>query len=157
MTDQLRQFLADMLDWEQAHASFDRAIAGLPASLRGKRPRSLPYSAWEIVEHIRIAQRDILDFSRDPGYKEDKKWPDDYWPKTPAPRSPKDWKDSIAQYHTDVDDFKQLIRDPSFDLFAKVPWGSGQTNIREIVLAFDHTAYHVGQIVLVRRLLGAWK
>ncbi len=97
MSDQLREFLANMLDWEQAHASFDHAIAGLPAELRGKRPRGLPYSVWQLVEHIRIAQVDILDFCRDPNYKEDRKWPDDYWPRTPAPPSAKAWKDSITQ------------------------------------------------------------
>jgi hypothetical protein len=108
------------------------------------------------VEHIRLAQRDILDFCRDPHYRE-RKWPDDYWPKTPAPPSAKAWAESIRGYHADVDAFKQLILDPEFDLFAKVPWGSGQTHLREILLTADHTAYHVGQIVLVRRLLGAWK
>ncbi|MGD8319186.1 MAG: DinB family protein [Gemmatimonadota bacterium] len=157
MNDQLRQFLADILDWEQAHASFDSAIADLPASLRGERPQGLPYSVWELVEHIRIAQNDILEFSRDPGYREDKKWPEDYWPATQAPPSDDAWKSSIDRYHGDVEAFKRLVHDPDFDLFATVPWGSGQTNIREVVLAFDHTAYHVGQIVLVRRLLGAWK
>ncbi|MCG6957705.1 MAG: DinB family protein [Gemmatimonadetes bacterium] len=157
MNEQLREFLANMLDWQQAHASFDSAIADLPASLRGERPEGLPYSVWELVEHIRIAQNDILEFARDPGYKEDKKWPDDYWPETPAPQSAEAWETSINRYHGDVEAFKKLIHDPAFDPFAKVPWGNGQTNIREVVLVFDHTAYHVGQIVLVRRLLGAWK
>ncbi len=156
MSDPLREFLARTFDWQEAHARFDAAIDGLPAALRGKRPPRAPHSVWELVEHIRLAQRDILDFARDPEYEE-KRWPDDYWPATPAPPSPAAWKKSIAQYHEDVDAFRRLVLDPGFDLFAKVPWGSGQTNIREVVITVDHTAYHVGQIVLVRRLLGAWK
>ncbi len=156
MSDPLREFLARTLDWQEAHARFDAAVDGLPAALRGKRPPRAPHSVWELVEHIRLAQRDILDFARDPDYEE-KQWPDDYWPGTPAPPSPAAWKKSIAQYHADIDAFKQLVLDPTFDPFARVPWGSGQTNIREVLLTVDHTAYHVGQIVLVRRLLGAWK
>ena len=101
MSDQLREFLANMLDWQQAHASFDSAIADLPAKLRGERPEGLPYSVWELVEHIRIAQNDILEFTRDPGYKEDKKWPDDYWPETPAPPTAEAWEASIDRYHED--------------------------------------------------------
>lgn len=156
MDDPLRQFLARALDWEEAHARFDSAIADLPAALRGTRPKQAPHSVWELVEHIRLAQRDILDFCRDEHYKE-KAWPDDYWPETPAPPSAAAWDESIRRYHADVEAFKRLVRDPGFDLFAKVPWGDGQTNIRELLLIADHTAYHVGQIVLVRRLLGAWK
>jgi uncharacterized damage-inducible protein DinB len=156
MDDPLRQFLAGVLDWQEAHARFDSAIADLPAALRGKRPTGVPYSVWELVEHIRLAQRDILDFCRDAKYKE-KQWPDEYWPARPEPASAKEWDESIARYHADLDAFKRLVSDPAFALFAKVPWGSGQTNIREVVLTADHTAYHVGQIVLVRRLLGAWK
>jgi DinB superfamily len=156
MTDQLRTFLAGTLDWQQAHASFDSAIKGLAADLRGKRPRGAPHSVWELVEHIRLAQRDILDFCRDPAYEE-KEWPAGYWPKAPAPSSARAWSKSVADYHADVDALKQLVLDPAFDLFATVPWGNGQTHIREVVLVADHTAYHVGQIVLVRQLLGAWK
>jgi uncharacterized damage-inducible protein DinB len=156
MDDPLRQFLAGVLDWQEAHARFDTAIADLPAALRGKRPQGVPYSVWELVEHIRLTQRDILDFCRDEHYRE-RKWPDDYWPQAPAPPSAKAWDESVRQYHADLEAFTRLVLDPAFDLFAKVPWGNGQTNIREIVLTADHTAYHVGQIVLVRRLLGAWK
>jgi DinB superfamily len=156
MDDPLRQFLAGLLDWQQAHARFDTAIAGLPATLRGTRPPGAPYSVWELVEHIRLTQRDILDFCRDKDYTE-RQWPDDYWPKAPAPTSTKAWDESIRQYHADLEAFKGLVADPAFDLFATVPWGSGQTNLREVVLTADHTSYHVGQIVLVRRLLGAWK
>lgn len=155
MDDPLRQFLANTLDWQQAHARFDSAIADLPPGLRGERPEGSPHSVWELVEHIRLTQRDILDFCRDEHYQE-RSWPDDYWPSSPAPSSSSAWDDSVAAYHEDIDAFKALVLDPDFDLFATVPWGSGQTNIREVVLVVDHTAYHVGQMVLVRRLLGAW-
>ncbi len=155
MDDPLRQFLAKTLDWQEAHARFDSAIADLPPALRGKRPAGSPHSVWELTEHIRLTQRDILDFCRDEHYQE-RKWPDDYWPASPAPASASAWDESVRTYHADLDAFKALVLDPDFDLFARVPWGSGQTNIREVVLVVDHTAYHVGQIVLVRRLLGAW-
>lgn len=156
MSDPLRELLAKTLDWQQAHASFDSSIEGLPAELRGRRPTGAPHSVWELVEHIRLAQLDILDFCRDENYAE-KTWPDDYWPTAPAPASDKAWKDSIASYHADVKAFKALVLDANFDLFANVPWGSGQTHIREVALVFDHTSYHTGQIVLTRQLLGAWK
>jgi uncharacterized damage-inducible protein DinB len=156
MSDQLRAFLADMLVWQQAHASFDSAIGGLPAALRGKRPEGAAHSVWELVEHLRLAQRDILDFCIDPDYRE-QNWPDAYWPPTPAPPSASAWRKTVEQYHADVAQFQRLVGDPDFDLFATVPWGSGQTHIREVMLVFDHAAYHVGQIVLVRQLLGAWK
>lgn len=155
MNDPLRQFLAKTLDWQETHARFDSAIADLPPDLRGERPAGSPHSVWDLVEHIRRTQRDILDFCRDENYEE-KTWPDDYWPPTPGPASTAEWTDCIAEYHADLDALKALVLDEHFDLFARVPWGSGQTNIREVVLVVDHTAYHVGQIVLVRRLLGAW-
>jgi len=155
MDDALRRFLAKTLDWHDAHAHFDAAIADLPQELRGRRPAGGPHSVWELVEHIRLAQRDILDFCRDEHYEE-RRWPDDYWPPSPAPSSPGQWDDSVATYHADLEALRALVLDPEFDLFATVPWGSGQTNLREVLLVVDHTAYHVGQIVLVRRLLGAW-
>ncbi|HET7631334.1 MAG TPA: DinB family protein [Gemmatimonadaceae bacterium] len=156
MTDSLRTFLAHTLDWREAHAGFDAAVADLPHGLRGQRPDGLPHSVWEQVEHIRIAQRDILDFCVNAKYQE-RAWPDDYWPARPAPTSARAWTASLDAYHADVEEFKRLVLDPTFDLFAKVPWGTGQTHIREVILTFDHTAYHVGQIVLTRRLLGAWE
>jgi uncharacterized damage-inducible protein DinB len=155
MDEELRRFLAKTLDWQEAHARFDSAIADLDPPLRGERPTGTPHSVWELVEHIRLAQRDILDFCRDEHY-EAQSWPDDYWPRVAAPSSASAWEASIASYHEDLDALKSLVMDPTFDLFAAVPWGSGQTNIREVVLVLDHTAYHIGQIVLVRRLLGAW-
>jgi len=156
MDDPLREFLAKTLDWQEAHARFDSAIADLSPELRGERPAGSPHSVWELVEHVRLTQRDILDFCRDEHYEE-RSWPADYWPDPAAHPSSDAWIESIETYHADLDALRALVLDPGFDLFAPVPWGAGQTNIREVVLVVDHTAYHVGQIVLVRRLLGAWK
>jgi len=154
-TDLLRKQLARFLDWEDAHAGFDAAVAGLPAELRSVRPTGLPHSPWELVEHLRLTQRDILDFCRDPEYEEPK-WPDDYWPKSPAPPTPGAWEESIEAFRRDRAALQQLVADPSLDLFAKVPHGTGQTFIREALVVADHNAYHVAQLILARRLLGAW-
>jgi hypothetical protein len=151
----LRQFLAKLLAWEDAHAGFDAAVANVPATLRGRQPEGLPYSLWQIVEHLRIAQYDILDFCRNAKYEE-MKWPDDYWPRSPEPPSPSAWDESIELYRRDRRELQELAANTSIDLHARIPHGSGQTYLREIVLVADHGAYHVGQIVLVRRLLGIW-
>ena len=151
----VRDLLGRALGWQDAHATFDQAVADLPPDLRGRRPSNLPYSAWELLEHLRITQRDILDFCVDANYRE-KKWPADYWPASPAPESNAAWKRSIQEFHADRAALQKLAADRSVDLEAKIPHGSGQTYMRELVLVIDHTAYHVGQLVLVRRLLGAW-
>jgi hypothetical protein len=150
----LRDQLARFLDWKEAHAGFDKAVEGIPPDLRGKAPAGLPHSPWQILEHLRIAQHDILDFTINPNYEE-KKWPDDYWPSAEPP-TPTAWDDSVAAYRRDREAMKKLVRDPKTDLFARIPHGSGQTYIREALLAADHAAYHVGQLVLLRRLLGNW-
>lgn len=155
-TDALREHLSKVLDWQDAHATFDAAVDGLAPELRGAVPDALPYSPWQLVEHIRIAQEDILDFSRNSEYGE-KKWPHDYWPASPQPPSPEAWDRSVAAFRADRQALKAMAADPSIDLFARIPHGDGQTYLREILLAADHTAYHVGQLVLVRRLLGAWE
>lgn len=152
----LRGFLARLLAWDDAHVSFDAAVADFPARLRGTQPPGLPYSGWQLVEHLRIAQHDILDFCRNPDYKE-MKWPDDYWPRSPAPPASAAWTGSIRQYRRDRKRLQQLAADPKVDLYARIPHGSGQTCLRELALVVDHNAYHVGQLVLVRRLLGIWK
>ena len=152
----LREQLSKMLAWEDAHVGFETAIADLPADLRGKVPAGLPYSAWQLVEHLRIAQHDILDFCVNPEYHE-MKWPDDYWPKSAAPSSPKQWDDSVSQFLEDRRKLQDLATDTTIDLFAKSPHGEGQTYLRELILVADHAAYHIGELVLVRRLLGAWK
>jgi uncharacterized damage-inducible protein DinB len=151
----LRAQLVRLLTWHDAHVDFDRAVEGLPAALRGRRPRGVAWSAWELVEHLRLAQRDILDFCLNPNYAA-QAWPDDYWPGRPAPPKARAWAASIAAFHRDLAALVALARDPATDLFARIPHGSGQTILRELLLVADHNAYHVGQIVAVRRTLGCW-
>jgi hypothetical protein len=147
--------LARLLGWEDAHATFDAAVAGLPDDLRGRAPAGLPYSPWQLVEHLRITQYDILDFCRNPAYEE-LAWPSDYWPATGAPPSPAAWDESLRRFRQDRAALQQLARDPAIDLAARIPHGTGQTYLRELLLAADHSAYHVGELIVVRRLLGAW-
>jgi hypothetical protein len=151
----VREQIAKLLSWEDAHASFDSAVADLPTKLRGSAPAGLPYSPWQLVEHLLITQHDILDFCRNPAYKE-MAWPKDYWPSAAAPPSPAAWDASIAQFRRDRSGLEALARDPAVDLEAKIPHGTGQTYLRELLLAADHAAYHIGELVVVRRLLGAW-
>jgi len=151
----LREQLRKLLAWGDAHVGFDRAVDGLAPGLRGVRPEGLPYSPWELLEHLRITQHDILDFSRNPEYAE-LSWPEDYWPDSPAPPDAGAWDRSAAAFRADREALQALAADPATDLFARIPHGQGQTYLREILLAADHAAYHVGQLVLVRRLLGAW-
>ena len=156
-TTALRDQLARVLDWEDAHVGFDKAVEGIPPDKRGARAAGFEHSVWQLVEHIRLAQDDILDFCVNSAYKHTLKWPDDYWPKDPAPPSEKAWTESIAAFVRSREELKRLARDIE-DLTAKVPTGKGhQTYLRGILLAADHVAYHVGQIVAVRRALGVWK
>src|SRR5260221_262696 len=151
----MRAQMAAALDWGEAHADFDRAVDRFPARLRGRRVRGLPYSAWELLEHLRIAQHDILDFSTNPKYVEIK-WPDDHWPKTAAPPDAKAWNRSVAAFRRDRAKLKKLAANPKVSLTKRIPHGDGQTYLREILLVLDHNAYHVAEIVVLRRLLGAW-
>lgn len=155
MTDPMRAAIARLLDWEDAHSGLDKVVSGLPASLQGKVPPGLPYSPWQLLEHIRITQQDILDFCVNPDYRE-LHWPDDYWPKSPAPPSGSAWDKSLAAYRKDREALQRLALDESKDLLEKVPAGQGQTYLRELFLVADHTAYHLGELVVVRRALGAW-
>jgi uncharacterized damage-inducible protein DinB len=156
-TTALRDQLARVLDWEDAHVSFDKAVDGIPPDQRGARASGFEHSPWQLVEHIRLAQDDILDFCLNSAYKHTLKWPDDYWPKDPAPPNEQAWTDSLASCARSRGELKRLASEIQ-DLTAKVPTGKGhQTYLREILLAADHAAYHVGQIVAVRRALGAWK
>ena len=148
----LREQLSRLLERSQAHIDFDEAVAEIPAEARGTRPAGLPHSAWELVEHIRLAQRDILEFCRDAPYA-DRNWPDDYWPATPEPPSRNAWEESAEAMRRDREEFQRLISDPGVDLFAVVPHGTDQTYLREALLTADHNAYHVGQLTVVRRLL----
>jgi hypothetical protein len=151
----IRAIVASALDWEEAHATFDASVAGFPVHLRGKRPDGFPHSGWELLEHIRITQEDLADFMERADYHA-VKWPDDYWPKSPEPPSETAWDESVAAMQRDRQHIKEIANRPTIDLPSKIPWGTGQTYLRTILVAVDHTAYHVGQIIAVRRLLGAW-
>ena len=151
----LRQHLLDVLKGGNAHATIQDALQDFPAELRGKRPKGAPHSPWELLEHMRIAQWDILEFSRN-GKHESPKWPEGYWPPKPEPPDDKAWDRSVHQFWKDNDALCKLVSDESNDLFAKIPHGDGQTLLREALLAVDHNAYHLGQLVLLRRTLGAW-
>jgi hypothetical protein len=152
----LRDHLRKLLDWREAHVGFDAAVKGFPPRLRGVVPNGLEHSAWQLIEHTRMAQADILEFCVSAKYKE-KKWPDDYWPRAAAPKDAAAWMASIAAFRRDRRAMQRLAGDRTIDLFATIPWGSGQTYLREILLVADHTAYHVGQLILVRRALGIWR
>ena len=154
--DALRSHLLKLLDWQDAHVSFEMAVEGIPPEQYGVQPARLPYSLWQLLEHIRRAQRDILDFCRQPDYVEPK-WPDDYWPRSASPPTPEAWGESIAGFSADQEAIKQLVADRGVDLFAPIPHGQGQTYLREVLLVADHNAYHVGELVAVRRLLGIWR
>jgi uncharacterized damage-inducible protein DinB len=154
--DSVREFLGRLLTWEDAHAGFDTAVKAIPPAVRGTQPSGVPYSPWQLLEHIRLAQHDILEFCRNPNYEE-LNWPADYWPASPEPPSAAAWDEAIQQFDRDRTALKELATNPKIDLLARIPHGSGQTYLREIVLTADHTAYHVGQLVLMARLLGSWK
>lgn len=152
----LRQQLLDLLRGGQAHATFDQAIKNLPENLRGKKPKGAEHSPWEVLEHLRIAQWDILAFSRDAKHLSPD-WPRGYWPKQPAPPDVTAWDRSVRAFRRDLKALCDLVADPATDLYARIPHGDGQTILREALLAADHNAYHLGELVLIRRLLGAWK
>ncbi len=152
---QLREHLVYLLDGGGAHAKFGDVVTDVPENLRGVKPDGLPHSAWMLLEHLRIAQWDILEFSRNPKH-ESPKWPEGYWPERETPPNAAEWNKSIQQFRKDLKAFEDLVADPKTDLYAKIPWGDGQTILRETLLVADHNAYHLGQLVDVRRLLGAW-
>ena len=156
-TDAVRDHLVRVLDWEEAHVGFAKAVEGIPPEKRGALPPGFEHSPWQLVEHMRIAQEDILDFCVNATYKHTMKWPEDYWPADPAPPDTKAWADSIASYTRTREAFQRLARE-ALDVAATVPTGTGgQTFLRAILLVADHNAYHVGQLVAVRRALGVWK
>ena len=150
---QLEDHLVLLLEWQDAHASFDRAVDGVSPDLYGVQPEGLPFSPWQLLEHMRLTQRDILQFCVDPAYVEPR-WPDDYWPANVAP-GPGEWEWSVAAFREDREALIRLVTEA--DLFAAVPNGTGQTFLRELLLVADHNAYHVGQLVAVRRLLDNWE
>lgn len=152
----LRKHLLELLDGGNAHLTFDKAVAALPMKIRGAKPAGAPHSPWQLIEHLRIAQWDILEFSRNPKHVSPD-WPTGYWPDTEAPPSAKAWEDSIKRFQADLAAMKKLVSNRGTDLMARIPHGEGQTILREALLIADHNAYHLGQLVLLRRILGAWK
>lgn len=152
----LREHLLELLRGGNAHLGLDQAIEGLPEGLRGARPADLPFSAWRLLEHIRIAQWDILEFTRNSKHVSPK-WPEGYWPEGDAPHDDRAWDESVKAFRAGLRAAQDLVSSPSTDLFARIPHGKGQTILREVLLVADHNAYHLGQLVMLRRLLGAWK
>jgi hypothetical protein len=157
MDDPLRTHLARVLDWEEAHVTFDKAVEGVPDDTRGATAPGFEHSLWQLIEHLRIAQFDLLDFCANPKYEHAMNWPDDYWPSNATPPDAHAWDRSIATFKKDREALKALVANPAFDLYAPVPTGNArQTGLRTVLLALDHNAYHIGQLVDVRRALGIW-
>jgi hypothetical protein len=155
MADQLRQELDRLLQGRGAHVSFDEAIEGFPARVRGVRPKGCSHSAWEVLEHLRIAQWDMLEFSRDAEHKSPN-WPAGYWPSAAEPPDEEAWDRSIASFRADNQTMRDLIAKPDSDLFTPFAHGEGQSLLREAMQIADHNAYHIGELVLLRRILGVW-
>jgi hypothetical protein len=153
---QLREHVLYLLNGGGAHARFEAVAKDMPEEVQGAKPNGLPHTAWMLVEHLRLAQWDILEFSRNSKHASPE-WPKGYWPKTEAPPSAAEWNKSVQQFRKDLKSMQVLVANPKTDLYARIPWGDGQTVLREALLLADHNAYHLGQLVDVRRLLGAWK
>jgi len=151
----IRRQVSDLLGWQDAHAGIEKVLEGIPANLRGVAPDRLPYTPWQLLEHLRLTQRDILEFCRNPRYTEPH-WPDDYWPPTAAPPTEKAWQESIKGFLADREAMKRLAEDATVNLLSPIPHWSGQTILRELLLLADHNAYHLGELVVVRRCLGIW-
>ncbi len=152
----LRKHLLHLLGGGGAHVSFDHAVSDLPAKLRGRRVPGVPFTAWRLAEHMRIAQWDILEFSRNPRHVSPE-FPSGYWPSSDAPPNAAAWKSSLSAFRADLGAMAKLVKDPASDLFTPFPHGDGQTLLREALLVADHNSYHIGQLVMLRRLLGVWK
>ena len=157
MTDDavLREHLVNLLRGRGAHLDFEKAIHGLPVAVRGARAPELPFTPWRLLEHMRIAQWDILEFSRD-GKHVSPEWPGGYWPAGDAPANGAAWDNSVAAFRRDLAEMEALVQNPATHLFARIPHGTGQTILREALLVADHNSYHLGQLIVLRRLLGAW-
>ena len=154
MKDPVREQVIKLLREGQAHLTFDEVVKDLPARLRGVKPTGAPHTAWQLVEHMRIALWDILEFSRDAQHISPP-WPDGYWPKDDRPPSDSAWTSSIESIRRDMAAMEKLVEDPKTDLYSKIPHGTGQNILREALLVADHNAYHVGQLMLLRRMLEA--
>ena len=151
----IRDHVGKLLAGRQAHVDFDTALDKLPQELQGEKPEGAPHTLWQLLEHMRIAQWDILEFSRNPEHVSPK-YPEGYWPESESPPDQQAWQNSVASFRTDLQAVAELVADPSTDLYAQIPHGTGQTILKEALLIADHNAYHLGQLVLLRRLLGAW-
>ena len=151
----LRQHVLYLLNGGGAHANFDAVVSGIPVKLRGRRPAGMPHSPWMLLEHMRLAQWDILEFSHNAKHVSPD-FPEGYWPESEAPLSAAAWTASLKKFRNDLKAMENLVKNPKTDLFARIPWGDGQTILREALLVADHNAYHLGQLLDVRRLLGAW-
>jgi hypothetical protein len=151
----LRRHVLELLKGGSAHARFEEVTAGIPVKLRGRKPAGLPHSPWMLLEHMRIAQHDILEFSRNRKHVSPD-WPKGYWPDSPTPPNSAAWNTSIRKFRLDLNTMQGLVANPKTDLHARIPWGDGQTILREALLVADHNAYHLGQLVDIRRLLEAW-
>jgi len=156
MNDPVREQVVRLLQGGQAHLTLDAVLKNFPQSLRGRKPEGVPHSAWQLLEHMRIAQWDILEFSRNAKHVSPE-WPEGYWPASERPPTDAAWKKSIAAIKRDRRAMERLVENPRTDLFSKIPHGTGQNILREALLIADHNAYHIGQLMLVRRLLGAWQ
>lgn len=152
---EVREHVLWLLDGGNAHLDFEAAVGDLPAEFRGARPPSVPHTPWRLVEHMRICQWDILEFCRNRDHVSPD-FPDGYWPEGDGPPNARAWTSSLKAFQRDLGQMRQLVKDPATDLFARIPWGDGQTILREALLVADHNAYHLGQLVTVRRALGAW-
>jgi hypothetical protein len=151
----LREQVIYLLQGGGAHIKFDEVVADIPLKVRGQKPAGLPHSPWMLLEHLRIAQRDILEFSRSAKHVSPQ-WPEGYWPRTDTPAGPAAWNESVKNFRRDLKVMEDLVKNPKTDLFVRIPWGDGQTILREALLLADHNAYHLGQMLDARRLLGAW-
>ncbi|MFL5606104.1 MAG: DinB family protein [Gemmatimonadaceae bacterium] len=155
MLEKWASIIASSLNWDQAHVSLSRAVEGLAPALRGKRPDNFPHSVWELLDHIRRTQHDVLEFCTSASYHEPK-WPDDYWPSSSEPPSESAWLQCLSSVRADAQTLADFTVRNAATLTERIPHGTGQTYLRTVLVAVDHTSYHVGQIVAVRRLLGTW-
>lgn len=151
----LRAQLLELLRGGSAHMTFDEAVRDFPMDAVNARPPSVPYTPWHLLEHIRLTQRDILDFVREDSYEEGV-WPDDYWPSPDAEADKRAWNETLAAFHEDLAALQGMVNDPATDLTALVPNGDGQTFIREVLLVADHNAYHIGEFAILRQVMGTW-
>jgi hypothetical protein len=155
--DELRKELVFQLRSGHAHVPLDKVVKGFPADKQGVVPKGLPYSGWQLLEHIRLSLEDMAEFSANKdGHYQEKQWPEDYWPKSPEPPTKGAWEKSVRQIEAEIEKFAKLISDPKADLFKPFPWGDGQTLFKEACQIVDHNAYHLGELVTVRRVLGVW-